>query len=164
SLSPTSSFEQPRAISSTTCSCRSVRTNGSSLGVLLMTARLRPRAKANHRPMGVFADRRGGGSDARGAEPAAHEARLVPARVRLVAGGEDAVADPVGPQHLEDLAELLTPHLAAFLADVDRHAEAGSTGLLDHRLHGAVVIARATRPRAGDVDADDAARRPGDRL
>src|SRR5260221_47104 len=65
----------------------------------------------------------------------------------FVAGGEDAVADPVGPQYLEDLAELLTAHLAAFLADVDRHAEARSAGLLDHRLHLAVVIPRATLPR-----------------
>ena len=81
-----------------------------------------------------------------------------------VAGGEDAVADAVGPQRLDDLADLVASDVAALLADVDRHTEAGVARLLDHRRRLAVVVAAAVRARAGDVDADDSARRPPDRL
>ena len=83
----------------------------------------------------------------------------------MVAGGEDAVADPVGPEHLGDLADLLAPDLAALLADVDRDAEARLARRLDVRSEDLrVVVAPAARPRAGDVDPDDAARRIADRL
>ena len=41
------------------------------------------------------------------------------------------MADPVGPQRLDDLADLLDAVLAALLADVDRHAEAGVARQLD---------------------------------
>ena len=74
------------------------------------------------------------------------------------------MADPVGAQHLEHLADLLAAEVAALLADVDRDAESCAARLLDHRLHAAVVVPRVARARAGDVDADDAARRPADRL
>ena len=47
---------------------------------------------------------------------------------------------------------------------MDRDAEARPPRLLDHRLHRAVVEARAAGARPGDVDADDAARPPADRL
>src|SRR6476469_5620495 len=47
---------------------------------------------------------------------------------------------------------------------MDRHAEPGTTFLLDHRADLAIVVAAAARARAGDVDADDSARRPADRL
>ena len=73
------------------------------------------------------------------------------------------MADPVGPQVLDDLAELLGAGLA-LLADVDRDAEPGRARRLDHRHDLRVVVAAAARPRAGDVDADDAARGPADRL
>ena len=53
-----------------------------------------------------------------------------------VLGGEDAVADPVGAQGLDDLADLGDPVLAALLADVDRHAEAGRARLLHERRRG----------------------------
>ena len=53
---------------------------------------------------------------------------------------------------------------AAFLADVDRDAEPCRPRLLDHRRDLAVVVAAAAGARAGDVDADDSARRPADRL
>ena len=41
------------------------------------------------------------------------------------------MADPVGPQGADDVADLGDPVLAALLADVDRHAEAGGAGLVD---------------------------------
>ena len=60
--------------------------------------------------------------------------------------------------------DLLDAVLAALLADVDRHAEAGVARELDVLADLRVVVARAAGPRAGDVDADDAARRVPDRL
>ena len=81
-----------------------------------------------------------------------------------VAGGEDPVPDPLGPQVLGDLGDLLAAHVAALLADVDRHAEAGLACRLHHRRDLRVVVAPAARPGAGDVDADDPAARPADRL
>ena len=55
SRSPTSSFEQPRAMSSTTWSCRSVSAGGPSLGVLLMPRDAKSRAATGaHWPIGVF--------------------------------------------------------------------------------------------------------------
>ena len=80
-----------------------------------------------------------------------------------VARGEDAVADPLRAQVLDHLADLLRARLA-LLADVDRDPEPGRASRLDHRLDLGVVVASAARPRACDVDADDAARRPADRL
>ena len=53
--------------------------------------------------------------------PASHER----AHDLLVLRGEDAVADAVRAEVLDDLADLLDPVRAALLADVDRHAEAG---------------------------------------
>ena len=73
------------------------------------------------------------------------------------------MADPVGPERLDDLADLLRP-CRPFLADVDGDAEARGPGGLDHRLHRRVVVPGPSRPGAGDVDADDAAVGPGDRL
>ena len=49
-----------------------------------------------------------------------------------VAGGQDPVADPLGTQALDDLADLLGAGLA-LLADVDRDPETGRSGGLDHR-------------------------------
>ena len=73
--------------------------------------------------------------------------------------------DPVGPQRADDLADLGDSVLAALLADVNRHAEAGGASLLDERRQVAVRIgAVARRARAGDVDAHDPARRVADRL
>mgnify|MGYP003693562373 CR=1 FL=1 len=60
-----------------------------------------------------------------------------------VAGGEDAVADAVGAQVLDDLADLGVAVLRAFLADVDGHAEAGVARLLDERRELAVRVAPA---------------------
>ena len=80
-----------------------------------------------------------------------------------ILGGEDPVADSLGPQALDDLADLLAAHRSAFLADVDRHAEPGVARDLDHRGDLAVVVARAPGAGAGDVHAHDAAARPADR-
>src|SRR5581483_11631347 len=77
---------------------------------------------------------------------------------------EDPVPDPVGTKDLEHLGDLVAAERAALLAHVDRHAETGGARLLDHRLHLAVVVPRAAGPRACDVDADDAARGPPNRL
>src|ERR671919_2866985 len=82
----------------------------------------------------------------------------------LVLRGEDAVADALGAEVLDDLADLLDPVPAALLADVDRHAQAGAAGLLDERRELAVGEASAVGPRAGDVDADDAPVGVADRL
>ena len=74
------------------------------------------------------------------------------------------MSDPVRPQLLDHLADLGAAHVAALLADVDRDAEACATRFLDHRRDLPVVVPLVPRPRAGDVDADDPARRPADRL
>ena len=50
-----------------------------------------------------------------------------------VARGEDAVADAVGPERLDDVPDLLRSG-RALLADVDRDPEAGGACRLDHRL------------------------------
>ncbi len=71
---------------------------------------------------------------------------------------------PVGAQRLDHLADLLDAVLAAFLADVDRHAETCVARELDVLADLRVVVARAAGPRPCDVDADDAARRVPDRL
>ena len=71
-----------------------------------------------------------------------------------IAGGEDAVADPLRPQVLDHLGGLLEAHVAAFLPDVDRHAEACVAGGLDHRDDLRVVVAAAAGTRPGDVDPD----------
>src|SRR5438093_209539 len=118
SLSPTSSFEQPSAISTTTCTWRSVSVKSPLLRFLVMWATLR---------------------------------------------GTSA-ADPVRPQHLEHLGDLFAPRRAALLADVDRDAETRLPRTVDHRQHLSIVVPGASRPRPRDVDADDAARRPADRL
>jgi hypothetical protein len=82
-----------------------------------------------------------------------------------VAGGEDLVPDPVGAQGGDDLTDLGDSVLAALLADVDRHPEAGVARLLDERVQCPVGVGTvAVRARAGDVDADDPARRVADRL
>src|SRR2546425_4482345 len=47
---------------------------------------------------------------------------------------------------------------------MDRHAQTGAACFLDHWHDLAVVVAAAAWTRAGDVDADDSARRPDDRL
>ena len=65
-----------------------------------------------------------------------------------LAGREDAVADPVGPQRLDHLADLLDAVLAALLADVDRHAEAGRARLVDQRRQRRRT-GSARRPAAG---------------
>ena len=77
---------------------------------------------------------------------------------------EDAVTDPVGMQRLDDLRELVDAELAAFLADVDRHAETTLACELDVLANLRVVVASTARPRPGDVDADDPARRISQRL
>src|SRR4051794_9214781 len=82
----------------------------------------------------------------------------------LVLSGEDAVADAVGAEGLDDLADLLDSVGAALLADVDRHAEAGRARVLDERGEVAVGISAAVRPRARDVDAHDPARLVANRL
>ena len=74
------------------------------------------------------------------------------------------MADPVGTEELEHLADLGAAHLPALLADVDRHAEPGGASLLHHRLHLRVVVALAAGPRPRDVDPHDPARRPANRL
>ena len=71
-------------------------------------------------------------------------------------GREDPVADAVGAEELDHLADLLGAGLA-FLADVDRHPESRLARRLDHRRDGGVVVAAPTGPRAGDVDPDDTA-------
>jgi hypothetical protein len=82
-----------------------------------------------------------------------------------VSGGEDAVADPVGAQGGDDLADLGDPVLAALLADVDRHPEAGLTRLLDEPAQVAVGVRTVgVRARARVIDTDDPARRVADRL
>ena len=74
------------------------------------------------------------------------------------------MADPVGTQRLDDLADLLAGVVAPLLAHVDRDPEARLAGGLDHRRHLRVVVAAAAGARPGDVDPDDPARRPLDRL
>ena len=69
-----------------------------------------------------------------------------------------------GSQRLDHVADLLAADLAALLADVDRHAEPAAARLLDERRDLAVVVAAAVGPRPRDVDADDPARRPVQRL
>ena len=54
SRSPTSSFEQPNAINSTTWRCRWVSETSVPLEVLFMDATLRRKSHANHRLIGVF--------------------------------------------------------------------------------------------------------------
>src|SRR6266571_3858920 len=54
--SPTSSFEQPAAISSTTWRCRSV-IGGAGCMAWSMPTKLTPSAPSSHRPNGVKADR-----------------------------------------------------------------------------------------------------------
>src|SRR5919108_778749 len=77
-----------------------------------------------------------------------------------LARGENAVADPVGPQRRDDLANLRDPVRAALLADVDRDAQPGFPSLLDHRQQSAIGVGNvAVGTGAGDVDADDPARR-----
>ena len=66
--------------------------------------------------------------------------------------------DPVRPETLDNLADLLATHLAALLADVDRHSQPRLARELDHRPDLPVVVALAARPRPRHVDADDAAR------
>ena len=51
-----------------------------------------------------------------------------------IAGGEDPVPDPLRPEVLDDLGDLLAAHVAALLADVDRHAQARLARGLHHRL------------------------------
>ena len=65
---------------------------------------------------------------------------------------------------LDDLADLLDAVPAALLADVDGDAQPAGPRLLDERRQIAVRVAAAVGPRAGDVDADDAAVRVADRL
>ena len=77
---------------------------------------------------------------------------------------QDPVADPIRTEALDDLADLLAPHLATLLADVDRHAEPRIARGLDQRLELRVVVAAASGARAGDVDADHPSVRPADRL
>jgi hypothetical protein len=85
-----------------------------------------------------------------------HDARLGDqCGQRRIARGEDAVADAVGPQRLDHLTDLLD---VALLAAVHRHPEAGRARLLDERRQRRIRKAPAVRARAGDVDADDAAR------
>src|ERR687897_401058 len=82
-----------------------------------------------------------------------------------VLGGEDAVADAIRPKGRDDLADLGDPVLTALLADVDRDAEAGLARLLDEGQQLAVGVGPgAVGARAGDVDANDPARRVADRL
>ena len=73
-----------------------------------------------------------------------------PAHQLDVRGGEDTVADAVGAKHFEHLADLLAPHVATLLADVDRHAEPVRACLLDHRLHLPVVVGRSGNRKRPD--------------
>src|SRR5207244_12482983 len=94
-----------------------------------------------------------------------HDPGLAEERGQLrIAGGEDPVADPIRPERLDDLGDLLEPVLAALLADVDGDAEAGRASPLNERGERYVRVAAPGRPRAGGADADDPARCPGDRL
>ena len=72
--------------------------------------------------------------------------------------------DPVGPQHLDDLAELLHAVRPALLADMDRHAQTRGARRLDMARDLGVVPASAARTRPGDIDTDDPARRVPQRL
>ena len=58
------------------------------------------------------------------------------------------MADPLGPQALDYLADLVDPVLAALLADVDRDAEARGARGLDERLEVAVGIGAGVGARA----------------
>ena len=57
-----------------------------------------------------------------------------------------------------------TPYVAAFLADVNRHAEPAVARQVDVLTDLRVVVSSASRARAGDVDADDPARPIAKRL
>jgi hypothetical protein len=75
------------------------------------------------------------------------------------------VADPVRPERGDDLADLGDPVVAALLADVDRDPEPGVARLLDERPQLTVGVGPVrVEARAGDVDADDPARRVAARL
>jgi hypothetical protein len=54
SRSPTSSLEQPAAISSTTCFCRGVRTGGLDCSIVDMAATLTTSSSFGYCPIGVF--------------------------------------------------------------------------------------------------------------
>src|SRR5262249_39120376 len=82
----------------------------------------------------------------------------------VVSGRKDPVSDAVRPQRLDHVADLLAADVAALLADVDRDAEPAAARLLDERRDLAVVVAAAAGARTGDVDADDPARGPVQRL
>jgi hypothetical protein len=104
--------------------------------------------------------------EVRGRADLVHDPGLADLRHQLlVPDSEDPVPDPVGAQGGDDLADLGDPVLAAFLADVDRQPEAGVACLPDERVQRPVRVRTVTvRARAGDVDADDPARRVADRL
>ena len=74
------------------------------------------------------------------------------------------MAEPVRAERLDDLADLLDSVVAAFLADVDRHAEPAVARQVDVLADLRVVVPRASRARAGDIDADDPARPIAQRL
>ena len=71
--------------------------------------------------------------------------------------------DPVRPQRLDDLANLLAARLA-LLADVDRDTQPRGARRLHHRRDLRIVVGKPARPRTGDVDPHHPAGRPVDRL
>src|SRR5439155_25407969 len=103
------------------------------------------------------------GEQVRGRADLEHDAGVAQPRHQLgVARGEDAVPDPIRMERLDDLCDLLEPVLAALLADVDGHAEPRGACLVEQWGELAVRVAPTVRAWPGDVDADDAARRPRD--
>ena len=108
--------------------------------------------------------REGLGEQVRGGTDLEHGARIPQLAHELgVARRKDAVPDPLRPQVLDHLAQLLRAGLA-LLTDVDRDAEAGLTRRRHHGLDLRVVVPAAARAGPGDVDPDHAARGPADRL
>src|SRR3954471_6303808 len=123
SWQPISSFEQPAAISSTTCRCRVVSAGLVFTMVASMATTLQRVSTAAYCPKGVFP-----GLRPRRHGRLAHERSLVPAPVRLVDLVLVEGADP--QEQLELVAQVRPHHLWPVGGDRERDA------VLDERAEG----------------------------
>src|SRR4051812_43981372 len=142
SRSPTSSFEQPSAMSTTTWRCRSVSENPAPFELFFMPRRYAWRS-------GATIDRwEYSALDAGDASRAADEARFVPTAVRLVELIPGEGADAL--EQLELVAQVRSHHLWAVGGDrepdaaVDEHAE--------HLSHRSLVRKRLCQDLRGRID------------
>src|SRR6476469_7981141 len=95
------------------------------------------------------------GEQVRGGADLERDVRVAERRHQVrVARGEDPVADAIGTQRLDHLRQLLDAVDATLFADVDRDAEPRVARKLDLLANLGVVVPRAVRTWAGDVDTD----------